>query len=238
MAHKRVAIVQSSYIPWKGYFDLIRACDEFILLDDVQFTRRDWRSRNRIKTKDGLAWLSIPVQNKGRYHQPISEVVVSEPDWGHRHWQTIRASYGRTPFFAGYAPLFEPLYAEPVSDRLSLINHSFITAVCGALGITTRITWSTDYQARSGRNERLIDLCVQAGATEYLSGPSASSYVDVPAFAEAGVTVRYADYSGYPEYQQPHPPFEHAVSLVDLLFCTGPGALEYMKEPCPAPSAA
>ena len=238
MTHKRVAIVQSSYVPWKGYFDLIRAVDEFILLDDVQFTRRDWRSRNRIKTSHGPNWLTIPVQAKGRYLQPIREVVVSDEGWGLRHWQTLRTHYARTPYFAEYAPRLEPLYRTPVSNQLSLINHSFIQAICGALGVVTPITWSTDYDAHPGRNERLIDLCRQSGATEYLSGPSAAGYIDVDAFARAGVRVLFADYSGYPEYPQPYPPFEHAVSIIDLLFCTGPGALGYMKQVVPARPAA
>jgi hypothetical protein len=233
MPHKRVAIVQSCYIPWKGYFDLIRAADEFILLDDVQFTRRDWRSRNRIKTNHGTAWLTVPVHSKGRYLQPIREVTVSDAEWGARHWQTLRAQYARCPYFADYAPLLEPLYREPVSDHLSLINHSLLTAICGALGITTPITWSTDYHPREGRNERLIDLCRATGAGEYLSGPAAADYLDLDAFARADITVRFADYSGYPEYAQPSPPFDHFVTALDLLFCTGPHARDYMKDVVP-----
>ena len=233
---KRVAIVQSSYIPWKGYFDLIRSVDEFVLLDDVQFTKRDWRSRNRIKTKDGLAWLTIPVHTKGRSDQLIRETQISDPAWGVRHWETIRRAYARAPFFARYAPVFEPLYTAPASDCLSLVNHSFIAAIVEALGIRTAITWSSEYNPRPGRNDRLIDLCVKAGATEYVSGPSAGAYLDERAFAGAGITVRFADYGGYPEYPQPHPPFEHAVTVLDLLFCTGPRALDYMKDLCPAQS--
>src|SRR4030095_6284230 len=99
MSRKRVAIVQSSYIPWKGYFDLIRASDEFILLDDVQFTKRDWRSRNRIKTQRGPAWLTIPVRTKGLYKQLIQDTYVSDVRWGEAHWATLRASYARAPFF-------------------------------------------------------------------------------------------------------------------------------------------
>ena len=95
MSRKCVAIVQSSYIPWKGYFDLIRAVDEFILLDDVQFTRRDWRSRNRIKTPQGLMWLTIPVQSKGRYLQTIQETCVAESDWSGKHWASLRANSAR-----------------------------------------------------------------------------------------------------------------------------------------------
>ena len=238
MARKRVAIVQSSYIPWKGYFDLIRAADEFVLLDDVQFTRRDWRSRNRIKTKDGLAWLTIPVQSKGRYTQRIMDTVIAVPDWGRQHWHTIRSSYARTPGFDLFAPAIEPLFLQPVSDRLSLVNHSFLVTMCRLLGIDTPLSWSSDYHPRSGRNERLIDICVQAGATEYLSGPSAGDYLDLEAFAAAGIAVRFADYSGYPEYPQPYPPFEHAVTALDLLFCAGPRAADYLKSPCPEESPA
>jgi hypothetical protein len=235
---KRVAIVQSSYVPWKGFFDLIRAVDEFILLDEVQFTKRDWRNRNRIKTKDGLAWLTIPVHTKGKSAQLIQETRISDPSWAERHWQTIRQAYARAPFFEQYAAVFEPLYAGPVSDRLSITNHSYIAAICQALAIRTPLKWSSDYQPGEGRNQRLIDLCVKSGATEYLSGPSARAYLDERAFASAGVTVRFADYDGYPEYPQLHPPFEHAVSALDLLFCTGPRALDYMKDVASARSAA
>jgi hypothetical protein len=233
MAHKCVAIVQSSYIPWKGYFDLIRAADEFILLDEVQFTKRDWRSRNRIKTKDGLCWLTVPVHSKGKFEQRIADTTIADPAWSERHWQTIQSAYARTPFFDTYAPPLRRLYEKPASDRLSDVNRSLIDAICQAFGITTPITWSSEYHPREGRNERLIDLCVKAGATDYLSGPSARGYIDEAAFADAGVTVHFADYTGYPEYPQPYPPFEHAVSALDLLFCTGPRAADFLRDVSP-----
>jgi hypothetical protein len=229
MPRKRTAIVQSSYIPWKGYFDLIRSVDAFILLDNVQFTRRDWRSRNRIKTRHGLAWLSIPDHTRGLYAQLIQDTITSDPDWGRRHWQTIRANYAKAPYFDHYADRLAALYEHP-STRLSEINHAFITAICDMLGITTPITWSSDYETRDTASHRLIDLCRAVGGTEYLSGPSASNYLDVAAFEAAGIAVQFADYSGYPAYSQPHGPFEHAVSVLDLLFCTGPQALEFMKK--------
>jgi hypothetical protein len=234
MAHKSVAIVQSSYIPWKGYFDLIRAADEFILLDEVQFTKRDWRSRNRIKSKDGLCWLTIPVHTKGRYQQRIMDTTISDPGWPERHWQTIRSAYARAPFFAAYASQVRHAYQQLSSDRLSDVNRSLIEVLCRMLGITTPIRWSSEYHPRDGRNERLIDLCVRSGATDYLSGPSARGYIDETAFADAGITVHFVDYSGYREYPQPFPPFEHAVSVLDLLFCTGPGAIDHMKDLAPS----
>ena len=229
MPRRRIAIVQSSYIPWKGYFDLIRSVDAFLLLDNVQFTRRDWRSRNKIKTRHGLAWLSIPVHTRGRYTQLIQDTTTSDPDWGRRHWQTIRANYAKAPYFDRYADRLSALY-EHSPARLSDINHAFITAICESLNITTPITWSSAFDTRDTPSERLIDLCRAVGGTEYLSGPSARDYLDVAAFEAAGIAVQFADYSGYPEYSQPHGPFEHSVSVLDLLFCTGPRALEFMKK--------
>jgi hypothetical protein len=230
MSRKRVAIVQSSYIPWKGYFDLIRSVDEFILLDDVQFTRRDWRSRNQIKTRQGLMWLTIPVRSKGLYTQLIQDTHVSDGQWAEKHWATLHANYARAPFFNAAAERLEPVYTQlATEDRLSAINHTLIVAICGLMGISTRLSWSAEYGAPTGKNERLVDLCRKAGATHYLSGPSARGYIDETQFGDAGVTVEFADYGGYPEYPQLYPPFEHAVSVLDLLFSTGPEATRYMK---------
>src|SRR4029453_3797911 len=145
MARKRTAIVQSSYIPWKGYFDLIRSVDAFFLLDNVQFTRRDWRSRNRIKTRHGLAWLSIPVHTRGRYTQLIQDTTPSDPDWGRRPWQTIRANYAKAPHFDLYADRLAALYEHP-SPRLSEINHAFITAICEMLCFASPIIWLCGYE--------------------------------------------------------------------------------------------
>jgi hypothetical protein len=218
---KRVAIVQSSYIPWKGYFDLINSVDEFILYDSVQFTRRDWRNRNRIKTRDGPLWLSIPVEVKGRYHQTIEDTRVSHPGWARRHLETIRHAYARAAAFAEYEPRLRALYESATSDRLSAINEHFLVGLCRLLGISTRITRSSEYHLVEGRNERLIALCQQAGARRYLSGPSARAYLDEARFIEAGIIVEWMSYEGYPEYPQLFPPFDHHVSVLDLLLNVG-----------------
>jgi hypothetical protein len=228
---KRVAIVQSSYIPWKGYFDLIRSVDEFILLDEVQFTKRDWRNRNRIKTQHGLMWLTVPVHTKGKFTQRIQDTLVSDGDWSRKHWATIRAAYAKAPCFSEFEEPIAALYrASEVDGRLSDVNYRFLTAICEFLEIRTPIRWSTDYHSDEGRNDRLIALCSQAGATDYLSGPSAAAYIDQDQFAASGISVQYADYSGYPEYPQPYPPFEHHVSVLDLLFSTGRNAPQYLKQ--------
>ena len=227
---KTVAIVQSNYIPWKGYFDLMRRSDEFILYDDAQYTRRDWRNRNLIKTAQGLQWLTIPVQTRGQFEQRICDVEVSDPAWGRQHCETLRRNYAKAPFFDSYRERLEPLYRDESLRSLSQINQRFLVAICEMLGIQTRIAWSSDYQLVEGRTERLVDLCRQAGAKRYLSGPSARAYLDESLFAAAGIEVVYMDYTGYPEYPQSHPPFEHRVTVLDLLFHTGPEAPRYLQD--------
>jgi hypothetical protein len=226
---KRVAIVQSNYIPWKGYFDLINLVDEFILFDDRQFTRRDWRNRNLIKTAQGLHWLTIPVQVKGRFEQRIDETMISERDWSEKHWKTISHTYSSAPFFDQYRADFAGLYASSGEERLSDVNRRFLDAICGLLGIRTRLSWSTDYPTDGERTERLVNICRLAGASEYLSGPAARVYIDEAQFQAAGIGLTYMDYSGYPEYRQLHGAFEHGVSVLDLLFNVGADAPRYMK---------
>jgi hypothetical protein len=226
---KVVAIVQSNYIPWKGYFDLINLSDEFILFDDVQYTPRDWRNRNRIKTPTGVTWLTIPVEVKGKRFQKIRDTLISEPDWNRRHWQTLVHSYSAAKYFSTYRSTFEPLYLGMKETSLSRVNYTFLKAICELLGCKTKISWSMDYEIIEGKTERLLSLCQQVGADVYLSGPAARGYIQEDLFENAGIQVRYMDYSGYAEYPQLHGLFDHAVTVLDLLFNTGPDACKYLK---------
>jgi hypothetical protein len=227
-AGKKVAIVQSSYIPWKGYFDLINSVDEFILYDEAQYTRRDWRNRNRIKTPAGPIWLTIPVRVKGRYRQRIDETEIVDAAWGRLHWRTITGCYVAAPYYDHYSDRFAGLYATD-AVLLSRVNHAFITEICDILGIRTPVTRSTDYEGSGAKTKRLVSLCIEAEAAQYLSGPSAQAYLEEERFAEVGIAVEYMDYDSYPEYAQLYPPFEHRVSVLDLLFNVGPDAPRYMK---------
>ena len=226
---KKVAIVQSNYIPWKGYFDMIRQVDEFILLDSVQYTRRDWRNRNRIKTPEGVIWLTIPVKAAGRYLQSIRETEISDPGWAEHHWTTLKRAYGRAPHFAPIAPRLEALYGNASRCRLlSEVNRLFLRDLCVMLAIPTRITADSDYHPTGTKTERLVGLCRAAGATEYLSGPAARDYIAPELFHDAGIRLSWMDYTGYPEYPQLHPPFDHAVSILDLIVHTGPDAMRHL----------
>ena len=232
---KRVAILQSNYIPWKGYFDIINSVDEFILYDDMQYTRRDWRNRNKIKTPQGSIWLTIPVEVKGKYYQKINETIVSEKDWNVKHWKTISSIYAKAPFIADYKPFFEKIFIGCTDESLSKINYRFITGISSLLGIKTKISWSMDYKVADGKTERLVNLCRQANATEYISGPSAKGYIVDEMFDAAEIKLSYMNYDSYPEYNQMFPPFDHFVSIVDLIFNMGPESSKYMKsfKECP-----
>jgi hypothetical protein len=227
---RSVAIVQSSYVPWKGYFDLINSVDEFVLYDDCQYTRQDWRNRNRIKTPNGTRWITIPVTVNNLYEQRLDETHAADPRWALRHWDTIRQAYRRAPYFAKYADKIEAAYMNCRSERrLSKINRTLLEVICEILRIKTTLTWSTSYTTTGSRTERVVNLCTEAGATLYLSGPRARSYLDTSLFKAAEIELRYFDYDGYPEYPQLYPPFEHNVTILDLLFNAGPTAQSLMK---------
>jgi WbqC-like protein family len=226
---KRVAVVQSNYIPWKGYFDLINYVDEFVLYDEVQYTRRDWRNRNLIKTPKGLEWITVPVEVKGNYYAPIRDIRLADPAWGRRHWAMLAHNYARAPFFRQYKDLLEPAFVEASETHLSTLNRRLLELLCGLLAIRTRLSWSSDYPTGGDRNERLLGLCKAAGASVYLSGPAAKGYLDEGMFVAEGIAVEWMGYSGYPEYPQLYGPFEHGVSVLDLLLNTGARAPQFMK---------
>ncbi|MBU0520902.1 MULTISPECIES: WbqC family protein [Pseudomonas] len=230
---KKVAILQSNYIPWKGYFDMIAAVDEFILYDDMQYTRRDWRNRNQIKTPQGVQWLTVPVQVKGKYHQKINETEIDGSDWMEAHWKSLEQNYRRAPHFSEIASWLEPLYKADSYSHISQLNLLFIQAICQYLGIKTLISSSSDYTLLNGKTERLADLCVQAGASEYISGPSAKDYVDETVFNQLNIKLNWFDYSDYGEYPQLWGAFTHGVTILDLLFNCGKGSYQFMRHVSP-----
>ncbi|WP_217578001.1 WbqC family protein [Mesorhizobium sp. GbtcB19] len=225
---KRVAILQSNYLPWKGYFDLIASVDEFILYDDRQCPRRDWRNRNKIKTPTGPQWLTVPVVTKGRYFQKICETEIDGADWAQSHWRQLQANYRRAGCFAEIAEWLEPLYSRRYT-HISELNRSFLTAICGYLGIGTTINASSAYELHGEKTERLASICAQAGGTVYVSGPSAKNYIVEDVFETAGIKLEWFDYAGYPTYPQLWTGFVHEVSIVDLLFNCGRQSAQFMR---------
>lgn len=224
---KKIAIIQSNYIPWKGYFDMIAAVDELIIYDDMQFTKNDWRNRNKIKTPQGVKWLTIPVgQDIGRR---IRDVELINSFWQVKHWKTLESNYRRAPYFSEVSAWLRLLYMEESYTHLSQVNFKMIESICAYLGITTKISRSWEYQLIEGKTERVVDLCMQAGGVEYVSGPAAKNYIDESLFSERGIKLTWFDYSGYVEYPQLWSGFTHEVSVLDLLFNCGKSARYHLK---------
>lgn len=217
---KRVAVLQSNYLPWKGYFDIIRNVDLFVFYDDVQFTKNDWRNRNKILTPRGLEWISVPVGQK--ISRLIHEVEIPNSSWQKSHYGILTQSYSKAPCFKSYKQFISSVYLEKEWKNLSELNQFLIRSISTEfLGIQTRFDDSRNYSLQGTKEERLISLLKQVGATHYLSGPAGRSYINEDFFLSCGIEVKYQDYSGYPEYPQLYSAFSHQVSIVDLLFNCG-----------------
>lgn len=225
---KKIAILQSNYIPWKGYFDLINMVDEFVFYDEVQYTKNDWRNRNKIKTKTGLQWLTIPVRQES-LTQTITQTKVVDHRWSIKHWRAITQSYSKSIFFSMYETLFNDLYLSCDNESLSEINYKFIIAINNILGVKTKIRWSNEFDLGDGQTEKLLSICKACNANVYLSGPAAKNYFNEELARRENIEVEWMNYSLYPEYEQLHPPFAHEVSILDLIFNKGPDAKNYMK---------
>jgi hypothetical protein len=225
---KKVAILQSNYIPWKGYFDIIKMADVFVVYDEVQYTKNDWRNRNQIKTANGLSWLTIPVIQKS-LNQKINETFVSQSNWNKKHWNSITCNYSKAPFFEQFEDYFKQIYSQIQTQNLSEINQIFIKKINEILNIRTEIVDSRDLNLVGDKNERLIDAVKKLNGTHYISGPAAKSYIDLNKFETESIQVEWVDYNGYPEYSQLFGAFKHNVSILDLVFNEGSNANNFLK---------
>lgn len=228
MSNKKVAVLQSNYIPWKGYFDIIHDVDLFVFYDEVQYTKNDWRNRNKIKTANGLKWLTLPTGYD--LTRKINEVEIkAEIDWQKDHYNKIRAAYKDAPFYNKYKPFLDEIYIERKWKYLSELNQYIIKKICSDyLGIQTSFAESTEFHSEGARSDKLLSLLKDIGTQIYVSGPSARNYLDEEAFASQGIQVIWKDYSGYPDYPQGYPPFEHGVTILDLLFNVGESTPDYI----------
>lgn len=225
---KKIAILQSNYIPWKGYFDLINIVDEFIFHDDVQYTHGDWRNRNKIKTQRGTAWLSVPCGKSEK--RLICEVVLNDSSWQKEHWAKIEANYKKTKYFNDYKDFFKDIYLGIKWENLSELNQYIIKKISKEiLDIDTKFDDSRNYYLQSRKADRVLELLKKVDATVYLSGPSAKNYLEEDIFIQNNIGLEWMDYSGYNEYTQLHPPFNHEVSILDLIFNEGPNTTKFMK---------
>ncbi len=227
---KKIFISQSNYIPWKGYFDSISKTDIFIIYDDMQYTKRDWRNRNLIKTPNGLKWLTIPVLVKGKYFQKIKETKILNKKWIESHLSILKQNYQNAKFFKEIWPWIETTYHSCSSKYLTEINLHFINEINSFLRIKTEIKFSSEFELHKDRNLRLINICKEMNGTDYYSGPTAKSYMNNSLFEDNNIKIHYFDYSNYPQYSQLHGGFEHGVSILDLIFNEGINSVKFLKE--------
>jgi len=228
----RCVILQPSYIPWRGYFHQIQKADLFVFYDDVQYDKNGWRNRNRVKGSGGSQWLTIPVLTKGSVvnHTPINQVPIkwNEP-WSKKHWATIRQLYARAPYLRAYKPLLQEFYGRR-TPLLADFTIDLTVALAELLSIkTTKFLRSSQLPAQGQKTDRLLSILRHVGATHYISGPSAKGYLEEERLQAAGITLEYMNYN-YPEYPQLSAPFDPQLSILDLLFMTGPNASQYIWE--------
>ncbi len=235
----KLVVMQPTYLPWVGYFDLLDQSDTFVLYDTVQFEKQSWQQRNRIKTAQGPKWLTVPVRQS--LGQRIEEVRTDDVvPWRHKHWMALVTNYSKAPFWGEYAHLFEATYAEPW-ERLADLNIHLLTAIANAFGLETRLVRASSLPPLSGRKEEpLLALCAQLGADVYLSPAGARAYLtDDTAFRAQGVSLEFHGYE-HPTWPQQFGEFAPHVSAIDLLFHCGPGARDVLRSgrrPASRPSA-
>lgn len=225
----RVAIVQPNYIPWRGYFDMISQVDIFVFLDDVQYTKQDWRNRNRICVKNAApAWLTVPVQVKSLEQQIRETPINTNVPWAKKHLAALQSSYGKAPFFKDYIEPLRDIYMQG-HEMLVDLDIALIRQICSWLNMDTKFRLSSELAASGRKDEKLIQMIRELGGTHYLSGPAAKAYIQPDLWRQAGIGLEYMIYPDYPAYPQINPGFEPQVSVLDLLFMTGPAAPDHIR---------
>ena len=227
----RVSILQSNYIPWKGYFDLMAMSDMFVVYDSVQYTKNDWRNRNMIATASGPIWLTIPIATSGRPEQRINEAVIDDRRWARKHWSTIAQNFARRPHFADVKDRWESEYLEAqTSEHLHDVNLRFLRCLANQLSIDTVIVDDRDFELEPDTpTGKLVQLCRRVGADRYVTGPAGLSYLEVERFHAAGIALDVIDYRHYPEYSQTTDEFRHGVSVLDLIASVGNEAANHLQ---------
>lgn len=224
----KLAILQSNYIPWKGYFDIIHDVDLFLFYDEVQYTKNDWRNRNQILTPKGKTWLTIPC-GYDIQRRIIDVKVKNEFEWQKKHYNMLKQYYRKAPYFKKYQEFLEYVYFEQEWNYLYELNRFLIEHIATEfLGIKTEFKDSREYHSEGAKADKLFSLVKATNATTYVSGPAAKDYMQLKPYEEEGIEVVWKDYMGYPEYKQLYGDFDHNVSILDLLFNVGDDAPYYI----------
>ncbi len=221
---KTAAIIQTAYLPWKGFFEFVQDVDVFVFYDNVQYSKRGWINRNRIKSPLGTRWITVPVRGSTKF--TIQETEISGNEWIESHCSALKQSYKSSPHWGLVEELIRGLRTCE-AKTISQLNQHMIREICNFLKIDTELICSSEIPQHGRKSERLISILNHLGATRYISGPAAKVYIGNE-FKEAGIELKWKDYSGYPEYGQLHGQFDHEVSVLDLIAMTGNDASKYI----------
>ena len=223
-------MLQPNFLPWKGVFDLINRVDTFVFYDDVQYTHKDWRNRNRILTPKGLEWINVPILKKGKRNQLICDTEIdNSQNWAAKQYKTIELNYKKANYFDAFTDLLREIYLEKTWGKISDLNIFATRKICHLLGISCEFIKASDLQISGDKNgEKVIKICQQLDCQHFINGPASKAFMNEHLFNHAGISLEYISYH-YPSYQQLHQqPFQHQVSIIDLLFNCGPNSFDYI----------
>ena len=223
-----VSINQPAYLPWLGYFQRIAAADAHIVLDHVQFEKNSFTNRNKVRLSEGWCWLTVPVRTAGKFgNLPIHELeIATESPWASKHWETLRLNYSHAPFFDQHSGFFRDVYTRTWLKLADLMRE--VTGyLLEVFSIRTKLYFSSQMKGRGKKDELVLNLCRELGATVYLSGPMGRKYLREELFGEHNIAVRYDNYH-HPVYSQVYPGFEPFMAAIDLLFNAGPASREIL----------
>lgn len=216
-----VSVHQPQYLPWLGYFDKILKSDIFVFLDNVQYKKREFQNRNKIRAKNGWLWLTVPVITKSLFYQKISEVKIDNTQhWQKEHWETIKMYYRSSKYFENYKDFFEKSYNQEWT-KLTDLNVTIIKYLLECLEIKIPLLFESELGINGEATERIINICKKLNADTYLSGIGGKDYLDEELMKKEKIKLIYQDFK-HPEYPQVYPGFELYMSAIDLLFNGGP----------------
>ena len=229
MKPRKIAILQPNYIPWKGVFDLINQVDVFVFYDDVQYTKKDWRSRNKIKSPNGEHWITVPVITKGKREQLISEAEIDNTqNWQSKHYKSILGSYSKAPYFDQYSYIIDEIYINNKWKKLVDLNIFSTKLIADILGIKVEWYKSSDYNFTGDKSgEKVVKLCKQFDCNYFINGPASKAFMNQELFNKNNIELKYMEYE-YPQYKQLYPPFDHYVTVLDTIFHCGEEAKKFI----------
>ena len=224
-----LSVHQPQYLPWLGFFSKINMSDCFVILDNVQYKKREFQNRNKIRTAKGFIWLTVPVVTKGRFHQKIKEVKIDNSvSWQQKHLRSITTNYGKAKFFKKYSSFLEDIYLKSKWQSLNDLNCHIINYTLKELAIDTKIYTESSLDIEGSSTDRIINICKTLAADTYLSGSGAKAYLEEEKFKASGIGLCYQEFK-HPNYPQAFKDFEPQMSVLDLLLNCGPESRNYLK---------